>query len=73
MAVGSLGPRFPSLIKAGPSLLVHDGRYPDAVLKTQKVARNEVAAALRQSGKSGIEGILSVVLETDGSMTVTPG
>nr|WP_242679789.1 YetF domain-containing protein [Paracoccus nototheniae] len=54
-------------------MLVHDGRYPDAVLKTQKVARNEVAAALRQSGKSGIEGILSVVLETDGSMTVTPG
>lgn len=64
--------RFQSLIKAEPTLLVHDGRYLDAAMKTQRVTRDEVGAALRQSGKSEVEEILSVVLETDGSMTVIP-
>lgn len=65
-------PRFQSLIKAEPTLLVHDGRYLDAAMKTQRVTRDEIGAALRQSGKAGIEQVLSVVLETDGSMTVMP-
>lgn len=65
-------PRFQGLIKAEPTLLVHDGRYLDAAMKTQRVTRDELGAALRQSGKSKVEDILSVVLETDGSMTVIP-
>lgn len=50
--------RLRGLIKSEPTLLVHDGRYLDA--------------ALRQSGHAGLGDAGSVVLETDGSITVVP-
>jgi uncharacterized membrane protein YcaP (DUF421 family) len=62
--------RFQNLIKAEPTLLVHEGRYLDAALRQQRVTREEIGAALRQSGKTDIAAVASVVLETDGSMTV---
>lgn len=64
--------RFQTLIKSEPTLLVHDGRYLDAALRKQRVTREEIAAALRQSGHAGIGDAGSVVLETDGSITVVP-
>ncbi|MEH6773736.1 MAG: YetF domain-containing protein [Cereibacter changlensis] len=62
--------RFQSLIKSEPSLLVHDGAYLDQALKRQRVTREEVQAALRESGKTDLAGIASVVLETDGTLSV---
>lgn len=62
--------RFRTLIKSEPTLLVHEGRYLDAALRQQRVTRDEIDAALRASGKGDISEIRSVVLETDGSMTV---
>lgn len=62
--------RFQSLIKSEPSLLVHDGAYLDQALKRQRVTREEVQAALRESGKTDLSGIASVVLETDGTLSV---
>ncbi len=64
--------RFQNLIKADPTLLVHDGRYLDAAMRQQRVTREEIGAALRASGRTDIVEIMSVVLETDGSMTVIP-
>jgi uncharacterized membrane protein YcaP (DUF421 family) len=64
--------RLRGLIKSEPTLLVHDGRYLDAALRKQRVTRDEVAAALRQSGHAGLGDAGSVVLETDGSITVVP-
>lgn len=64
--------RFQSLIKSEPALLVHHGQYLDAALRKQRVTREEIAAALRKSGQSDIRDAWSVVLETDGSMTVVP-
>ena len=63
---------FQNLIKAEPTLLVHEGQYLDAALRQQCVTREEIAAALRQNGKTDIANVTSVVLETDGSMTVIP-
>lgn len=63
---------FERIIKSEPTLLVHDGRYLDTALRTQRVTRAEVDAALRAQGKAAIEGIQSVVLETDGTLTVIP-
>jgi uncharacterized membrane protein YcaP (DUF421 family) len=65
-------PWFQDMIKAEPTLLVHDGRYLEAALRRQRVTREEIAAALRASGKSDLSEVHSVVLETDGSMTVIP-
>lgn len=64
--------RFQNLIKGEPTLLVHDGRYLDSALVRQRVTYDEIGAALRDSGKNDIAQVMSVVLETDGSMTVIP-
>ncbi|MFN3279820.1 MAG: DUF421 domain-containing protein [Paracoccus hibiscisoli] len=65
-------PRFQGLIKAEPTLLVHQGRYLPDAMSRQRVTHDEVQAALRQSGQSDIDAVLWVMLETDGSMTVVP-
>ena len=65
-------PRFQDLIKDEPSLLVHEGRYLDGALRKQRVTREEIRAALRASGKTEVAEVTSVVLETDGSLTVIP-
>ncbi|MCG6112223.1 MAG: DUF421 domain-containing protein [Paracoccus sp.] len=65
-------PRFQGLIKAEPTLLVHQGRYLPDAMRRQRVTQDEVQAALRQSGQSDIDAVLWVMLETDGSMTVVP-
>lgn len=64
--------RFQTLIKAEPTLLVHEGRYLDAALRRQRVTREEIDAALRQHGQADIANVTSVVLETDGSLSVIP-
>jgi uncharacterized membrane protein YcaP (DUF421 family) len=63
--------RVKRLVKSEPTLLVHKGEYLDAALVRQRVTRDEVEAALRQSGQRTMSKGTSVVLETDGSMTVT--
>ncbi|MEX2616932.1 MAG: YetF domain-containing protein [Alphaproteobacteria bacterium] len=64
--------RFQNLVKSEPTLLVHESRYLDAALRQQRVTREEIGAALRQSGKNDVSEVQSVVLETDGSITVIP-
>lgn len=64
--------RFQRIIKATPSLLAFRGDlYPD-VLKRERVTAEEVAAAVRDSGVSGVDATQAVVLETDGTITVIP-
>ena len=64
--------RFRALIKSEPSLLVHESCYLDAALRQQRVTRDEIGAALRESSITDISEVQSVVLETDGTMTVVP-
>ncbi len=64
--------RFQSLVKAQPSLLVHRGRWLDAALRRERVTREEVLASLRQQGAASVEDA-TVVLETDGSLSVISG
>lgn len=57
-------------VKSQPTVLVNRGTpLPDA-LKRQRVTMEEVQAALRQSGQADLDARTSVVLETDGSMSV---
>ncbi|AJE48395.1 DUF421 domain-containing protein [Celeribacter indicus] len=64
--------RVRSLVKAEPTLLVHDGRYLETALRRQRVTREEIDAAMREIGRSELAGIRSVVLETDGTISVIP-
>ena len=39
-------------------------------MRTQRITREEISAAVRQSGKEDLSQVRSVVLETDGSLSV---
>ena len=65
-------PAFEHLVKAEPTLLLHDGQFLDQGLRDQRVTRTEVLAALRAHGEASTTDVAAVVLETDGSLTVIP-
>ncbi|WP_265502647.1 DUF421 domain-containing protein [Paracoccus beibuensis] len=65
-------PRFQSLIKAEPTLLVHEGRYVAGAMRRQRVTQDEIGAAIRANGQKDLSDVAQVVLETDGSMSVIP-
>ena len=57
-------------VKSEPTVVVSNGTpLPDA-LKQQRVTMDEVQAALRQSGQDALDHRTTVVLETDGSMSI---
>jgi uncharacterized membrane protein YcaP (DUF421 family) len=58
------------LIKSEPTLLVHDGTCLDDAMRRARVTKDEVDAALREQGVADLSKVKSVVLETDGSLTV---
>lgn len=60
------------LVKSTPRALVVDGRLDEAALRDERVARDEVMAAVRASGRGGLAEVAAVVLETDGSVSVIP-
>ncbi|MEQ8849495.1 YetF domain-containing protein [Botrimarina sp.] len=63
---------YRSVIKAEPTLLYFRGEYLDDALRKQRVTREEVLAAMRQSGLSEPEKVDAVVMETEGSLSVLP-
>jgi len=58
------------LVKAEPTLLVHDGRILEDRLRRQRMVVEEVRQAVRASGVGDLSLVAAVVLETDGSMSV---
>ncbi|MGK7865426.1 DUF421 domain-containing protein [Falsiroseomonas sp. E2-1-a4] len=64
--------RFSDLVKSEPTLLLHHGRLLETAMRNQRVTEAEMLAALRSGGLSGPEKAESVVLETDGTMSVVP-
>lgn len=62
--------RFQHIIKAEPTLLVREGQLLPDAMKRQRVTREEIEAALRQSGQKRLEDVHAVILETDGTLAV---
>lgn len=65
-------PRFQALVKSEPTLLLRDGEFLHATMRRQRITREEILAAIRSSGRAGPEGVVAVILETDGSIAVIP-
>lgn len=61
---------FRHLVKSEPTLLFHQGNYLHQALRKERVAEDEVLAAMRDSGVANPDDVTAVVLETDGSFTV---
>jgi uncharacterized membrane protein YcaP (DUF421 family) len=64
--------RIESWVKAEPRLLFRDGEFLTRAMKAERVTADEVLAAIRQNGPGNPDLVQAVVLETDGSMSVTP-
>ena len=62
--------RFQELIKAEPTLLLNRGEFIGSALRTQRVTKEDVLAAIRAEGAGDVTEIAAVVLETDGSISV---
>lgn len=62
--------RISSMVKAEPALLLFRGRLLDAALRRERVTRDELLAAVRASGRAGLEQVHAVVLESDGSLNI---
>lgn len=62
--------RFGDVVKSEPTLLLHNGCFLVSAMRTQRVTRAEVLAALRSSGVADPQQVAAVVLETDGSFSV---
>jgi uncharacterized membrane protein YcaP (DUF421 family) len=65
-------PRFQAFVKAEPTLLLHRGRFLERAMRTERISREEILAALRSSGAAEVGTLAAVVLETDGSISVIP-
>jgi uncharacterized membrane protein YcaP (DUF421 family) len=63
--------RVSNLVKSEPKLLFHKGEFLTAAMNAERVTKEEVCAAIRSGGVANYEEVSAVVLETDGSFTVT--
>ncbi|WP_174802358.1 DUF421 domain-containing protein [Martelella limonii] len=60
------------LVKSEPTLVARDGEFLRQAMQSQRLTEDEVRAAVRASGNEGLDAISSVILETDGSLSVVP-
>ena len=60
------------LARSEPRLLVRRGEFLDTALVDERLSRNEVLSAVRNSGCGRLQNVDAVILETDGSISVVP-
>lgn len=58
------------LVKAEPTLLLHNGKMLPAAMLRERVAPEEILAAVRGASQARLEDVAAVVLETDGTFSV---
>lgn len=58
------------LVKAGPTLLVYQGAFLRAAMRSERVTGHELLAALRQHGLASVDKAAAVVLENNGELSV---
>lgn len=65
--------RVQGLVKAQPAILVHRGQFQRIAMRRERVTEEEVLAALRGQGAKSLDESTTVVIETDGSLSVLSG
>lgn len=63
--------KLSNIVKSEPTLLVYQGKLLPEAMKRERVIEVEILSALRSAGFDAIEQAEAVVLETDGSLSVT--
>lgn len=64
-------PGFATLIRSEPSLLARDGMFCDTTMRQARLTRDEVMSAIRNAGATDISDAAFVILEADGSLSVS--
>jgi uncharacterized membrane protein YcaP (DUF421 family) len=60
------------LVEGRPQVLVHNGKIYGNVLRRSQLTRNELDAAIRSAGCTGVAEVHVAILENSGSITVLP-
>lgn len=63
-------PKLRNLVKAQPKLLYHRGEFIDTNMRKERITREEVHAAARESGLASLDDVEAVVLETNAELSV---
>ncbi|WP_102960563.1 DUF421 domain-containing protein [Mangrovicella endophytica] len=64
---------FAKAIRSEPSLLVRNGEFCRAAMQAERITEDEALSAVRASGGQGIENVATMILESDGSLSVVFG
>lgn len=64
-------PGFAKLVRSEPTLLGKDGQFFAAAMKRERITESESLSAIRASGGRGIEDVAFLVLESDGTLSVS--
>ena len=64
-------PTIAGIVKSEPTLLLYRGEFLADAMQKERVLVAEVRVAIRRSGIATIDHVETVVLETDGSFSVT--
>lgn len=63
--------RIASLINGEPTLLVHRGEFLRSAMRAERITEQEALAGIRSKGFAHLHEVEALVLETDGTFSVT--
>jgi uncharacterized membrane protein YcaP (DUF421 family) len=63
-------PRFADAVRAEPTLLVRNGEICGEAMKRERITESEALSAIRASGGHTISDVDTLILESDGTLSV---
>ena len=51
---------------------MHDGQFIHEAMKIERIAENEIYAAIRDKGFHSLDQVKAVILETDANLSILP-
>ena len=64
-------PTFATAVRSEPTLLARNGAFCQRTMRRERLTEDEVLSAVRANGGEGIEAVKSLILESDGSISVS--
>ncbi|MBU2956301.1 DUF421 domain-containing protein [Paracoccus sp. 1_MG-2023] len=61
--------RFATFVRSEPTLLVRNGEFCDATMKSERITRDEALSAMRAQGCNELSQVKALILESDGSIS----
>ena len=62
---------FAAAVRSEPALLVRSGRFCEKTMRRERITKDEALSAIRSNGSGRLNEVESLILESDGSLSVT--